>query len=159
MPYARFDDRYDDHKKVRRALRREPAAVALHAMAITYCNRHISDGIVDVEWVEEKLALTPYKAPQRQRVVEVLVECGLFDVVDDEHFLVHDFLDWNLSRVQREALAEQGRKGGSKPRGKPTGSDGSSQGFTEGSSTPTPTPTPTPTLRRPANSPWDRSMS
>ena len=36
MPYARFDDRWDDHKKVKRALRREPiAALMLHAMAIT----------------------------------------------------------------------------------------------------------------------------
>jgi len=162
MPYARFDDRWDDHRKIKRALRREPAAVAMHAMAITYANRHNSNGLIDLDWIEEKLALMPLKERQRRVVLDVLLELNLFERVDDETFQVHDFLDWNLSREQRQALAEQGRKGGrsrkgsSGPEGNGSGpgssdrrSEGSSPGFSHsgngGSSTPTPrhaTPTP-----------------
>lgn len=88
MPYARFDDRYDDHRKIKRALRREPAAVAMHAMAITYCNRFSTDGDVDLDWIEERLALMPYKTAQRRRVLEVLLEEGLFTRVSDEYYAV-----------------------------------------------------------------------
>jgi hypothetical protein len=165
MPYARFDDRYDDHRKIKRALRREPAAVAMHAMAITYSNRFNTDGAVDGDWVDEKLALMPYKPAQRRRILDLLLELRLFEVRDDETFLVHDFLDWNLSSAQRKAFADQGRKGGSAPRGSsgpgsdgssPGSSNGSSQGSSSGpssgsspsgdggSSTPLATPTPTP---------------
>jgi hypothetical protein len=73
VPYARFDDRYDDHVKVRRAWRREPAAVALHAMAITQANRHVTGGVLDADWVDEKLPLLPYEPERRQRVLEPTV--------------------------------------------------------------------------------------
>jgi hypothetical protein len=137
MPYARLDDRYDDHRKIKRALRREPAAVAMHVMAITYCNRHNTDGEIDVEWVEEKLALMPCKPAQRQRVLAVLLEIPLFERRDKDTFFVHDFLDWNLSREQRTRLAKQGKRGGQarangESPGKPPPSPGLSQGLSEG---------------------------
>lgn len=133
MPYARLDDRYDDHRKIKRALRREPAAVAMHAMAITYSNRHNTDGEVDIDWVEERLALMPYKPAQRKRVLDVLVELNLFEQRDPDTFIVHDFLDWNLSSEQRRALAEQGRKGG---RARPGGSSGPGSGGSSNGSSP-----------------------
>jgi hypothetical protein len=159
MPYARFDDRYDDHKKIKRAFRRQPAAVAMHAMAITYCNRHNTNGDVDADWIDEKLALMPGKPAQRERVLEVLLDLNLLERKDAETFIVHDFLDWNLSREQRAKLAEQGKRGGhARGRGSsPPDGQGSSQGQSQGlskgssqsgnggSSTPSPlhaTPTP-----------------
>ena len=154
MPYARLDDRWDDHRKIRSAWRREPAAVALHAMAICYCNRHITDGIVDRDWVAERLAALPFRQQRCTNVTATLLQLGLFEEVDEQHYRVHDFLDWNLSRSQREALSQQGRAGGlakAKQRPQPPPSDGQafakpspSQGLSQGSSTPTPTPTPTP---------------
>ena len=154
MTYARFDDRWDDHRKIKRAWRRHPAAVALHAMAITYCNRHNNNGKLDSEWVEEKLALLPCKSAERERILTMLVDLELFERIDADTFQVHDFLDWNLSSEQRQALADQGRRGGhakakrsSHPDSNgssPGHSPGSSEGHSEGSSTPTPTPTPTP---------------
>lgn len=155
MPYARFDDRYDDHRKIKRALRREPAAVAIHAMAITYCNRHNTNGELELDTVEEWLALLPYKTRQKQGVVSVLLDLRLFEQTDSETFEVHDFLDWNLSREQRASLADQGRKGGQARRGSSPPdnggsshssskglSQGSSPGSSEGPSTPFATPTP-----------------
>jgi len=163
MPWARLDDRYHDHKKVKRALRREPVAVALHVMAITYCNLHNNDGEIERDQVDLWLSMTPLP-PKRQRAILStlldlkLLECG----PDDETYIVHDYLDWNRSRAEREALAEQGRRGGlakakanGKPGPKPSPSrgssdgysDGQSGGFSEGSSTPrhaTPTPSQEP---------------
>ena len=158
MPYARLDDRWDDHTKIRRAWRREPAAVALHAMAICYCNRHNNDGRLEADWLEEKLDLLPVKPAQRDHILATLLDLRLLERDGDEHFRVHDYLDWNRSKAQREALAEQGRRGGyAKAQAAATDPDsdgsgpGSSRGLavakpspSEGSSTPTPTPTPTP---------------
>jgi hypothetical protein len=146
MPYAKFDDRYDDHRKIKRAWRRAPAAVGMHAMAITYCNRHITDGLIDDDWVQEKLELMHGNATQRAKVLDTLLDAGLFERVDSSTFLVHDFLDWNMSREQRESLAEQGRRGGrakaerhsngSSPPPSGGSSQGQSDGQSQGSSTP-----------------------
>lgn len=108
MAYARFDDRYDDHRKIRRAWRRFPAnPVGLHSQAITYCNRHETDGVIDIDWLEEKVP----KAAERERVVTYMLENELLERLDDERFYVHDFLDWNDSREHRDHLRAAGRKG------------------------------------------------
>jgi hypothetical protein len=149
MPYARLDDRWDDHRKIKRAWRRQPAAVALHAMTITYCNRHNTSGEVDAEWIEEKLALLPLKPAQRRAVLATLLDLELLERKDADTYVVHDFCDWNLSREQRAALADQGRRGGRARHGS-SGPDsngpgpGSSQGLGEGSSHPEPTGSSTP---------------
>ncbi|HET6866212.1 MAG TPA: hypothetical protein VFH80_09820 [Solirubrobacteraceae bacterium] len=165
MPYAQFDDRYDDHRKTKRAWRTHPAAVGLHAMAITYCNRHKTDGRLDADWVEEKLALSPLAKRQQQATLAALLDLGLFER-DGDDYLVHDFLDWNRSRAQRQALAEQGRRGGqakAAAHAKPPDGDGSgpgsSDGYSEGQAPARPSPsngssTPrhaTPTPRQEAN--------
>ena len=119
MGYAQFDDLYDDNPKVKRAWRIDPALVALHAMAITHCSRHNSDGEIHVDWVLEKLTLLRYTAKQRAVVVEQVEKLRLFERIDDEHYYVHDYLEWNRSRDQRLAMAEHGRRGGqakAKPR-------------------------------------------
>lgn len=116
MSWARFDDRYDDHPKVKRAWRRHPAAVGLHAMAITYSTRHLTDGLIGIEWLEEKLP----RRVEREKCLVALIGSGLLERVDDHTFRVHDFLEYNESRAEREAArAEErerkraaGRKGG-----------------------------------------------
>lgn len=98
MTWAKFDDRYDDNRKVKKAWRADPTAVGIHAMAITYSSRHETDGHVDLDWLEEKLP-----APKtRERVVKVLVDAGLFDPIDGDRFQVHDYLDFNPSSEQLE---------------------------------------------------------
>lgn len=112
MTWAKFDDRYDDNRKVKKAWRLEPAAVGLHAMAITYSSRHETDGWVDLDWIIEKL---PH-AKLRERVVTLLVEEGLLDTPDGEHFQVHDYLDFNPSS---ESLNEKRRRDAERKRSKP----------------------------------------
>jgi hypothetical protein len=106
MSWAKFDDRYDDNRKLKRAWRHSRAAVGLHAMAVTYCCRHRTDGLVDIEWLEEKIP----NERERTRTVSVLVEFELLHKVDDEHYRIHDFLDYNSSRQDREALSKAGQK-------------------------------------------------
>lgn len=99
MSWARFDDRYDDTRKIKRAWRAHGRAVGLHAMAITYCSRHETDGVVDLDWLIDKLPV----ARDREKVLHVLVDIGLFEVIDADHYRVHDYLDYNPSREQLEA--------------------------------------------------------
>lgn len=103
MTWAKFDDRYDDNRKVKKAWRLEPAAVGLHAMAVTYSSRHETDGNVDLDWLTEKLP----NAKHRERVVRVLIEAELFETDDGEQFRVHDYLIYNPSSEQ---LVEKRRK-------------------------------------------------
>jgi hypothetical protein len=110
MSWARFDDRYHDNRKVKRAWRRHGKAVGLHAMSVTYCAMHETDGVVDAEWIEEKLP----SRKEREAVLEVLVEVGLFVAKNDGDFEVKDYLEFNHSRAeaeaQREAKATRQRK-------------------------------------------------
>lgn len=108
MTWARFDDRYDDHPKIKKAWRKDPYAVGLHVMAITHCARHETDGLVDLAWIEEKIP----QAKARSRTIDVLVDAGLFDALDGETFQVHDFLEYNPSRekVAQEREWDRRRK-------------------------------------------------
>lgn len=120
MSWAKFDDLYDDNRKVKRAWRSHPRAVGLHAMAVTYCARHETDGLVDFEWLEEKL---PSRV-EREKVIVALLGAGLFErAEDDGHFLVHDYLEYNDSHAvlaeRRARDAERKARGRSaqRPRG------------------------------------------
>jgi hypothetical protein len=103
MTWAKFDDRYDDNRKVKKAWRLDNATVGLHAMAITYSSRHETDGIVDLDWLTEKLP----NGKAREKTVKTLVECGLFEPIDGERFQVHDYKDYNPSSEQ---LTDRRRK-------------------------------------------------
>lgn len=103
MAWAKFDDRYDDNRKIKKAWKSHPRAVGLHAMAITYCARHETDGLVDVEWLVEKLP----QARERNAAIAALVDAGLFAPVDGEMFQVKDYLEFNPSSAK---LAEKRRK-------------------------------------------------
>lgn len=102
MAWAKLDDRYDDNPKIKRAWKRHPAAVGLHTMAVTYCCRHELDGVVDMEWIEEKL---PVKR-ERDLVCDSLVEIGLFEERPGG-FMVRNFLEFNPSK---QALADRRKK-------------------------------------------------
>lgn len=145
MSWARFDDRYEGHRKVKRAWKGHPRAVGLHAMAVTYCCHYETDGLVDPEWLEEKLP----RSAERRKVLEVLVACRLFEE-DPEcagHFRVHDFLEYNPSAAESEERRR--RDADRKARGRRPESERSPRGHLElvqsESERPDPTrPDPTP---------------
>lgn len=124
MAWGKLDDRYDDHRKIKAALRRDPLAAAIHAHAITHCARHESDGLIDPLWIEER-APTPAK---RKKALAVLEELVLFDRLpagktvslsdskgfsvelgpfDSDRHLLHDFLDYNPSTAQTRSKREK----------------------------------------------------
>jgi hypothetical protein len=104
VSWAKFDDRYHDNRKVKRAWKLHRGTVGLHAMAVTYCAMHETDGIVDAEWLEEKL---PMKK-ERDTIIAALVQVGLFTSTGDGGVEVNDFLEYNRSKAASEA--ERDRK-------------------------------------------------
>jgi len=106
VSWAKLDDRYDDNRKIKRAWKRNPRAVGIHAMAITYSSRHNTDGRIDIDWLEDRLP----KQSDRDKTIAVLVDTGLFDVIDEETWQVHDYLVYNASKEGREEQSHAARE-------------------------------------------------
>jgi hypothetical protein len=100
MPWGRIDDSLYDHRKLDLLADGRLEGVGLWAVAISWCNRHLTDGHVPTRQIE-RLGGT-------HDLAEQLVEVGLFDR-SDGGYLVHDFLDFNdskqdvLARREKEA--------------------------------------------------------
>lgn len=105
MSWAKFDDRFPWHKKVRRL---SDAAYRLHTTAIIYCSRDETDGFVTLEDIDEMPGI---KRPEKS--ITELVDRELWDVVKGG-WEVHDYLEYNPSADQqsraRAAAAERQRK-------------------------------------------------
>ena len=111
MSWVRLDDQFSDHPKV---LEAGPLAGWLWVCGLAYCNRLRTDGFIPAGAVP-RLADVPHAA----KLAATLVQAGLWNAVAGG-FQVHDYLDYQPSREQsartKEARAEAGRRGGSKPR-------------------------------------------
>jgi hypothetical protein len=127
MPWARFDDQMLDHEKIVAA---GPLGFALHAAAIIYSNRTLSDGFVPAGRIDALISLRGVyvesggpagggvgrrgarRVPaDAQEIAEQLVELGLWAAVAGG-WRVHDFLDFNPSRAEVEAEREKKREAG-----------------------------------------------
>jgi 5-methylcytosine-specific restriction endonuclease McrA len=129
MSWAKADDRYDDTPKIKRAWRLSGYAVGLHWMAVTSCARHESDGLIDPEWLAERLAVIPRKAAVA--ALKTLVSVGLFEELPagetrsttdedgnlvtvgplpENAYIVHDYLDYNPSSAQSGVRREWDRR-------------------------------------------------
>lgn len=106
MPWARLDDQFHAHPKTRAAWQREPRAVGMHVMAISYCAGLLTDGFIDEHFVGEKLP----RPAERRRVTSALVDAGLWEPADGG-WLIHDWLDYQESSVEI-ALRRSGNRGG-----------------------------------------------
>ncbi len=94
MSWAKLDDQFHAHRKATKAWRAHPRALGLHLLAMSYCAGHLTDGLVDDEFVEEKIP----QARERDQVTSALVDAELWTRVDDG-WLIHDWLDFNPSRA------------------------------------------------------------
>lgn len=101
MPWGRLDDGLYDHPKLDKLGAHRLPAIGLWAVAISWCNRRLTDGHVPAERIR-LLGGTPALADR-------LVEAGLFDRQGDD-YVVHDFLVFNDSREAVEARRESDRK-------------------------------------------------
>ena len=107
MPWAKLDDRFHSHPKVRKAWYRCPASIGLHVMCITYAADHETDGVVPSWFV----AAFFQKPKELQAAVETLTDLGMWETRADE-FVIHDFLDFHEARDEKAAkrAAEAERK-------------------------------------------------
>lgn len=113
MTWAKVDDRFHSHRKIKRAWRIERGALGLHVMAISYCADHLTDGLVDDEFVEEKLP----DEGERMLTTGTLVKCDLWVRVHDG-WQINDWLEYNPSR--EDVLDRRRRDADRKARGRRT---------------------------------------
>lgn len=102
MGWARFDDNYTDHPKVVEA---GPWAELLDMRAIIHCARYETDGLVTRSALR-RLSRDIPKAPSR---VLALIESGRWSVNEGGGWWVHDFLEFNPSKAEKQRQREAGR--------------------------------------------------
>jgi hypothetical protein len=100
--WAKLDDRFHSHRKVRRA---GLEAVGLFARSLSYAAAEGSDGHIEDAWVQEAAGKRAVKLSQ------ALVEAGLWER-NGTGFLIHDWLRYNLSTTEAAALVEKKRLAG-----------------------------------------------
>ncbi len=94
MSWAKLDDQFHAHRKATKAWRGHPRALGLHLLAMSYCAGHLTDGLVDDEFVEEKIA----SAREREQATTALVEAELW-AREHDGWRINDWLDYNPSRA------------------------------------------------------------
>lgn len=103
MPWAKLDDTFHAHPKVRQA---GLAAIGLHARAISFSAAYLRNGKVDSGWVEETAGKKGLK------LADELVNAGLWEP-NGTGWYIHDYLEYNPSRekVLARRAADAARKG------------------------------------------------
>lgn len=107
MEYAKVDENLPTGPKmmlIPRADRR--ACLGLLVAAYCYCSQHHTDGFIPPGFLE---------SDEDERLASLLVQVRLFDAASNG-YQVHDFLDYNRSRVEIEEMKQArkiaGQKGG-----------------------------------------------
>ncbi len=104
MAWARLDDGYHANPKI---LAAGLAATGLHARAVSFCAQQETDGHVPAAWIAGQLV--EFKPAAQQRVVQSLVDAGLF-VARNGGFVVNDYLDYNPSKASLDKRRAQDTK-------------------------------------------------
>jgi hypothetical protein len=106
MTWVNLDDQMPNHPKI---IGLSDGAFRLHVSAIIYANRFLTDGIIRGDVVG---SLMP---KYRRTYLDELVERALWVEIAAGVYEIHDYLDWNKSRIEiekrKQARAEGGRKG------------------------------------------------
>jgi hypothetical protein len=128
MSWVRLDDAFPEHPKV---LAAGPLAGWVHVCGIAYCNRNLTDGFVP-RAAAHKLADFDHIGVETggvegmfsvgydvdcEDLVQTLCSIRLWKEVEGG-YIIHDYLDYQLSRKEilelRQKRSEAGRKGGLK---------------------------------------------
>ena len=109
MSWVKIDDQFYDHPKVAcmdETLRLP--AVGLYVFALCWANARLTDGFIPESQVSRLVGDISMLLPRgtAQPLVDVLVDVGLWEVVDGG-YLIHDYLDYQASKKQVEE--ERGR--------------------------------------------------
>ena len=101
MPWGRLDDSLYDHPKLDRLGRNRLACIGLNTVAVSWCNRYLTDGALPADRV--------VRLGGTLSLADVLVEAGLWERTDDG-YRIHDFLDYNQSKEDVLAGREVARR-------------------------------------------------
>jgi hypothetical protein len=98
MPWVRFDDEYPENRKIKRL---SDSAYRLHSEAIFWCARHLTDGFVPADELDD---VTNVRRPAK--LLPDLMQRRLWEPVEGG-WLIHDYLEYQPSaekvREEREA--------------------------------------------------------
>ena len=95
MTWAKLDDRFHENRKIRGLWRKQPAALGLHVLALTYCAGNETDGFVDAEFVADKAG----SPATHRKMTTALVDAGMW-IEEPGGWRLHDYLDYNPSSAQ-----------------------------------------------------------
>jgi hypothetical protein len=99
MAYAKFDDQFGLHPKVRQLT---PPAFQLHVCGILHSARLLTDGKVTAD------ALPDLMRKYRPAYLTELLTAGLWrELAPDALYEIHDYLEWNDSRAKVEARRQR----------------------------------------------------
>lgn len=103
MSWARFDDGYLENPKVEAA---GPLAEHLDMRGIIYCARNETDGRV----TKSALRRLSFGLSRVEQRVNALVQSGRWTVHPNGGWLIHDFLEYNPSKAQKNADRAKARE-------------------------------------------------
>jgi hypothetical protein len=101
MPWGRLDDSLYDHPKLDALGDERLPALGLWVSAISFSNRYLTDGYISAA----RVALLGGSS----ELADLLTTAGLFDAVEGGGYFVHDFLEFNESKVDVESRRESDR--------------------------------------------------
>lgn len=128
MGWIKLDDRFLDHQKF---LTAGPLAGYLHVAAIAWSNQNRTDGVIPVAQVDRlvnwagiaetaQMDLHVRDEDVRARPVIALVlasdlvDCGLWEVMANGDFAIHDYLDWQTPATDIGRLSQTRSAAGKK---------------------------------------------
>jgi hypothetical protein len=114
MPWAKFDDRYPWHRKVRPL---SDAAFRLDVSAVCWCAENLTDGLIEPEHLT---LVSDVKRPSKAAAELVKTgrwhgaghDCPSCPDVSPGAYVIHDYLDFNPTREKVEKDREERRKAG-----------------------------------------------
>ena len=118
MAWVRIDDEFYSHPKVA-ALRSDVmlACIGLHTLALCWCNHKLTDGRIPLNQVHRLAGDLSLALPSGNphALINELLRVGMWEPLDEDSYQIHDYLDYQPSRAQiqavREAKSEAGKKG------------------------------------------------
>lgn len=116
MSWVRIDDGFDSHPKIRKL---SLAATGLLVRGMAHSGQYLTDGVLDVEWINERARGRVGKNALRE-----LQLAGLLEPCEGGALRIHDFLDYNPSRAEVEAQRRKNREKQRRHRDRPRLFDG-----------------------------------
>lgn len=161
--WVRLDCTLASHRKL---LRAGGDAAWFWVCGLAHANGHTTNGVIHRDDLVALYPTTEWTTAKRLKLVAKLVEIGLWDVIDADSWMIHDYAD-HQSEAMSEAVEarrerEREKKRSQRSAGKSGGSQGLSPGDTHGDtqgSPPPVSPSASPGVSPPSDRPTVRPSS